>query len=115
MAKLLKLLGAQAGSKAVEAVSVSVVGIGLDAGDGRVDRSNSGVGLHLDNVLALNELSIARNNNGSRSSAPGRGGNGEGKESEESSGTHFGGLLVVDVEDWVEKLKKMRLESAENI
>lgn len=87
--ELFKLLGAQAGGEAVEGVRVGVVGIGGNALNGGVDGVGLDLVLHLDDVLALDELGIARDDDGSGRGAPGGGGNGQGEESEKSCGAHI--------------------------
>ena len=93
VAEGLKLLLDQGGGEARETLGVGEVSIGSDGGDGGGD----GVLLHANNVVALDELSIVKSSDSSRSvTLDGRkGGHGHGDESEESRGRHIGGIGCV--------------------
>ena len=58
--EVLNLLGTQAGSEAMEGMCVGVVWVGNNARDCGLNALGLDMVLHLDNILALDELGIAR-------------------------------------------------------
>lgn len=97
VAEALELGLGQGGGEAREALGVGVVGIGGDGGDGRRDGGGDGVLLEADNVVVLDELSSAGDDDGGGRVAldSGRGGHGHGDEGEEGRGVHLDGCLFV--------------------
>ena len=74
---------------------VGVVGLSGNEVLVRLEALDADGALHLDDVLALDYLSIARLEEGSGSGALRGGGKGQGEGGEDGGGTHYDGIKVV--------------------